>query len=1071
MHPVSTCIAIRWLPGHAPSIMTPARWPVAALALAVTLIAADTHAAAPNLFRPAINRAAANSTRATAATEPELLRSRVVQPDMRLFSTLAAEVDAAVSVDNRMQLEFFDDVSLAVDFTATSRSGDRTVLTGVVPGVARSAVTLVVRGDTVVGNVQVQDRQYQLRFREIDGELIHEAREIDPSRFRDHDGNYAAFAQKEARRAGGTMAPLPMQTNVASVAGDGGPIVDIMIVYTAAARVGAGGTAAIVSQIELAVAETNLVYQNSGVEHRLRLVKTLEIDYAETGSSSTDLSRLRGKNDRMADEVHVYRAVYGADIVSMIVERMDDACGIGSLMTNVSTSFAASAFNVVARGCANGNYTLAHEIGHNMGLRHDVFQDTGITPYPDAHGYVELVARFRTVMAYPDACTAQGFSCRRTAYFSNPDILLDGVPAGLAESANAVRVLNSTSATVAAFAPAADLGNGGPVLFIKTRYSGTEGGTVLLTVERLSAPTSVAGAASVQYATVGGTATPGADFVPAFGTLTWGSGDFAPKTIAISLLQDDIVEPSESFSVVLSNPVGVTLGASVVATVTILDDEPGVFPPGCVLPAGWTNNSGDSQLGWIVATDSTSEGRCSLKSGPIGDSGSNLLKVASRISVTGNYFAGNVRFARRVSSENTFDCFRFTIDGVQQDVGGQCSASGGIGASGEIPWGMIDLPLSAGRHTLTWSYEKDANTIEGEDAAWIDDVSLPAQGILLTVLKAGNGKGTVTSIPAGIDCGNRCTYVAPANALVTLTAAGTGADAFAGWSGNCSGTGPCTVMLDAAKQVTATFNAAPGSQPLDYTDLWWGGEAENGWGISITLHTPSNLLFTAFYVYEANGTPIWYVMPGGTWNANYTVFSGLLYRPTGAPLDNYKASQLAVGASVGNATLTFTSLSTATVAYTINGVSGSKNIVRQSFGAPATTQGLKVGDLWWGGNTQNGWGVSIAQQFNTLFGVWYTYGANGQATWYVMPGGNWFGNTYIGTLYTTTGSPWLGTTYNPGALVVTPAGSVSFKFTPDAGGTTASNALMTYSINAISLPGGGISPGFTQEKNISRQGF
>lgn len=1039
-----------------------------AITLAATATAATANAATADLFRPAATTNSAKIVRAGAAVEPELRRTRIVQPDVALLSRMALQMDALVPADSTVRLGFFDDVSLVVEFNATVRVGGSTVLTGVVPGIPRSAATFVVKEGAVVGNVHTAGLLYQLRFRQVDGATVHEAREIDPSLFRDHDKNYDAFVQQEAERVRKAPPEGAAKASVEVSAADDGSLVDVLVAYTSAARNGAGGAAAIVSQIELAVAETNLSYQNSGVVHRLRLVKTLEVDYTETGSSSTDLTRLRAKNDKMADEVHAYRAAYGADIVSLIVERMDDACGIGYLMTNVATSFTSSAFNVVARGCATGIYAFGHEVGHNMGLRHDVYEDPGTTPFPDAHGYVELGARFRTVMAYNDACTAQGFSCRRTANFSNPDILLEGVPTGLTATANAVRVLNSTRTTVAGFTPALDLSNGGPILFFKISYSGTEGNTVQLSVERL---TGAPGSASVQYSTVAGTAVSGTDFVPASGTITWGNGDFAPKNITVTLLQDELVEPSKSFTVVLSNPVGAILGANSTATVTVLDDEAGVFPPGCVVPAGWNNNVDGSRLGWIASTDNAGEGRCSLKSGPIGDSGSNSIKVLSRVSVTGNFLAGTVRFARRVSSENTFDCFRFIIDGVQQDVGGQCSASGGIGASGEVPWGSVEFPLSAARHTLTWSYEKDANTADGEDAVWIDDVRLPQEGILLTVTKSGNGSGTITSTPGGISCGSSCTYVAPANSLVTLTATATASDTFTGWSGACAGTGSCTITLDASKLVTATFDAALGSKPLDYTDLWWGGESENGWGISITQHTPSDVQFNAFYVYEANGTPTWYVMPGGTWNSNFTAYTGALYRPTGSPLDKYNASQMVVGASVGNATLTFISATAATVTYTINGISASKNIVRQSFGVPATVAGLKVGDLWWGGATQNGWGVSIAQQFNTLFGVWYTYASNGQATWYVMPGGNWFGNTYIGNLYSTTGSPWLGAAYNPGTLVATAVGSLTLKFTPDAAGTASSSALMTYTFNPATLPGGGFVSGYTQDKSISRQGF
>ncbi len=76
----------------------------------------------------------------------------------------------------------------------------------------------------------------------------------------------------------------------------------------------------------------------------------------------------------------------------------------------------------------------------------------------------------------------------------------------------------------------------------------------------------------------------------------------------------------------------------------------------------------------------------------------------------------------------------------------------------------------------------------------------------LTVSKTGNGTGTVTSTPAGIDCGATCTAQLLGNSSVALAAVADATSTFTGWSGaGCTGTGTCTVSVDAAKTVTATF--------------------------------------------------------------------------------------------------------------------------------------------------------------------------------------------------------------------------------------------------------------------------
>ena len=83
---------------------------------------------------------------------------------------------------------------------------------------------------------------------------------------------------------------------------------------------------------------------------------------------------------------------------------------------------------------------------------------------------------------------------------------------------------------------------------------------------------------------------------------------------------------------------------------------------------------------------------------------------------------------------------------------------------------------------------------------------LPPGSPYLTVARNGNGTGTVSSSPLGINCGSDCTQGYPAGTSVTLTATPSGATAFAGWSGGCTGTGPrCAVALGGDTAVAATF--------------------------------------------------------------------------------------------------------------------------------------------------------------------------------------------------------------------------------------------------------------------------
>ena len=75
----------------------------------------------------------------------------------------------------------------------------------------------------------------------------------------------------------------------------------------------------------------------------------------------------------------------------------------------------------------------------------------------------------------------------------------------------------------------------------------------------------------------------------------------------------------------------------------------------------------------------------------------------------------------------------------------------------------------------------------------------------LSVSKAGSGGGTVTSSPAGINCGATCSGTYNNGTVVTLTATPDATSILSGWSGACTGTGICTVTMDSDKSVTATF--------------------------------------------------------------------------------------------------------------------------------------------------------------------------------------------------------------------------------------------------------------------------
>lgn len=77
---------------------------------------------------------------------------------------------------------------------------------------------------------------------------------------------------------------------------------------------------------------------------------------------------------------------------------------------------------------------------------------------------------------------------------------------------------------------------------------------------------------------------------------------------------------------------------------------------------------------------------------------------------------------------------------------------------------------------------------------------------VLSVTKTGSGSGTVTSSPAGIDCGTDCSEVYNAGTTVTLTPTPAGGSLFSGWNGDedCS---DGSVTMNADRTCTAIFNS------------------------------------------------------------------------------------------------------------------------------------------------------------------------------------------------------------------------------------------------------------------------
>ncbi len=222
-------------------------------------------------------------------------------------------------------------------------------------------------------------------------------------------------------------------------AADGNETITLLVAYTAAAARHYDEITR--DLVALAIEEANHSFRMSGIENvKLKLIHSYQTDYVESGTHFDHLWRFADKGDGFMDEVHGERDRVGADVAVLIV---DDEKGCG-LSTRVAAD-PEEGFAVVHHGCAAAMYSLAHEIGHLIGARHDPALDTHDEPFAYGHGYING-KKWRTMMSYKDACDG----CMRLPIWSSPDVLVKGERAGSVTADNA-RVVREGAARVARF--------------------------------------------------------------------------------------------------------------------------------------------------------------------------------------------------------------------------------------------------------------------------------------------------------------------------------------------------------------------------------------------------------------------------------------------------------------------------------------------------------------------------------------------------------------------------------------------------------------------------------------------
>ena len=395
------------------------------------------------LVLPASADENAQYSRANRKPEPGVVRQKPVGIDVSVLD------DTKGVPPDQLRVDLFDNRSVTiVRDRIERRSATSFTWHGKVSGHTDGFALLTIVDGEISGVIDVGDvstaphRRYKIESTNDGLTLL---REVDDATFPpDHPGGGEPVAPRATQKALTRAAP-DKTAGGEMLKSDSGATIDVMVVYSNQTAAAAG--TAIGAQIQQAVDTANLVYANSGITTRLRLVHYEQVDYNESGDFPTDLNRLTTAGDGYMDNVAALRDTYGADLVSLFVETAQ-YCGYGWIGPDPNY-----AFSVINRGCASGNYSFPHELGHNFGARHDMYVDSSPTPYAYGHGWVDVGERWRDVMAYNNACAAVGVTCTRIPYFSNPNQTY-GSPAdalGSSATADTVRVINQNAVTVANF--------------------------------------------------------------------------------------------------------------------------------------------------------------------------------------------------------------------------------------------------------------------------------------------------------------------------------------------------------------------------------------------------------------------------------------------------------------------------------------------------------------------------------------------------------------------------------------------------------------------------------------------